>query len=87
MTDGIKSKIPMSLDLLILPFFVYKKLTKINTPIAATKIKNIGNVNTRRIPIAMAIPVHLSSRLAEFLLALLRRDARKQNTLLENQKQ
>jgi hypothetical protein len=72
MTDDIKSKIPMSFNLLalFLFLFVYKKLTKINTPITAAKIKIIGNMNTRRIPIAMAIPVHLSSRLADFLLSL-----------------
>ncbi len=32
--------------------------------------KMIGNINTMRIPIAAAIPVHLSSLLADFLLSL-----------------
>jgi hypothetical protein len=32
--------------------------------------KMIGNINTMRIPIAAAIPVHLSSLLVEFLLSL-----------------
>ena len=49
---------------------VYKKLAKINMPMITAKNKMIGNMSTKRIPIPTAIPVHLSSLLAEFLLSL-----------------
>ena len=43
---------------------------KINMPMITARNKMIGNINTKRIPIPTAIPVHLSSLLAEFLLSL-----------------
>jgi ABC-type microcin C transport system permease subunit YejB len=71
MIDDIKSKIPVSIDLLLLfLLLVYKKLTKINMPMITARNKMIGNMSTKRIPIPTAIPVHLSSLLAEFLLSL-----------------
>ena len=69
MIDDIKSKIPKLL-LFFLFLFLYKKLTKINMPMITARNKMIGNINTKRIPIPTAIPVHLSSLLAEFLLSL-----------------
>ena len=68
MIDDIKSKIPKLL-LFFLFLLVFKKLTKINMPMIAARNKMIGNINTKRIPIPTAIPVHLSSLLAEFLLS------------------
>jgi hypothetical protein len=68
MIDDIKSKIPKLL-LFFLFRLVYKKLTKISIPMINARNKMIGNINTMRIPIAAAIPVHLSSLLAEFLLS------------------
>jgi hypothetical protein len=69
--DDINSKIPVSIDLLLLlPFLLaYNKLIKINMPTITTRNKMIGNVNRKRIPVPTAIPVHLSSLLAEFLLS------------------
>jgi hypothetical protein len=68
MIDDIKSKIPKLL-LFFLFLFLYKKLTKIKIPMITATNKMTGNINTKRIPRAMAIPVHLSSLLAEFLLS------------------
>jgi hypothetical protein len=59
MIDDIKSKIPVYLLLLFL--LVYKKLTKINIPMITARSKMIGNINTKRIPIPPAIPVHKQS--------------------------
>ena len=72
MIDDIKSKIPASINLLLLFLFllVYNKLTKINMPMITARNKMTGNMSTKRIPIPTAIPVHLSSLLAEFLLSL-----------------
>jgi hypothetical protein len=39
-------------------------------PMINAKNKMIGSMSTKRIPIPKAIPVHLSSFLAELLLAL-----------------
>ena len=69
MIDDIDSKIPKLL-LFFLFLFVYKRPTKINMPMITARNKMIGNINTKRIPIPTAIPVHLSSLLAEFLLSL-----------------
>ena len=69
MNDDIKSKIPKLL-LFFLFLLVYKKLAKINMPIITATNKMTGNMSTKRIPIPMAIPVHLSNLLAEFLLSL-----------------
>ena len=68
MIDDIKSKIPKLL-LFFLFLFLYKKLTKIKIHMITVTNKMTGNINTKRIPTAMAIPVHLSSLLAEFLLS------------------
>ena len=70
MVDDIKSKIPKLLLFFLFLLLVYKKLTKINMPIITARNKMIGNIDTQRIPIPTAIPVHLSSLLAECLLSL-----------------
>ena len=69
MIDDINSKIPKLL-LFFLFLFVYTRPTKINMPMITAKNKMIGNINTKRIPIPTAIPVHLSSLLYELLLSL-----------------
>ena len=69
MIDDIKSKIPKLL-LFLLFLLAYNKLTKIKIPMINARNKMIGNINTKRTPITTAIPVHLSSLLAEFLLSL-----------------
>jgi hypothetical protein len=51
---------------LAIVLLVYKKLTKIKMPIITARNKMTDNMSTKRIPIPTAIPVHLSSLLAEF---------------------